>query len=1133
MGADLETAQRQTLNLERLSRVCPVAVIFGGNLMKKTWLAISLTTLILVAISPILRAQNTNSADIRGVVTDPTGAVVPDVTVTVLDIEKGVTREFKTNSAGLYDTGPIFTGTYRVSFSKTGFSQFVRSSVTLDVGMVEINAELKIGGVSQEIVVTNDLPLLKTETGEQSTTLVAKEMQNLPNQGQDWENFVKLIPGATGTTSYMGATGQALSVNGNLPYNAVLNDGASSALSHSGNADVSVFETLQEVQISTSAFSAQYGIGGAVFNQISKGGTNKWHGSLYEYAQNDFFNARSYFQTSAPYTRFHNFGGSIGGPILRDKAFFYFNYDQVINLSASVGFDTVPTAAMRAGDFSALAPIYDPSTTSSAVGTDGKSYIKRTQFAGNKLPALDPVALKIQTFLPAPNVAGTTNATTGITSNNYYYSIRGSQPFKKYFGRFDYQFSPNNRLTASVTKRDNPAIYPGTLPCPIGCYIGDVDSYNSQITDVWNISPRTINELRMGYTNQLNFFKTQSAGKGYPAQLGLQFSQADIFPTINISSYTGLGPGTTATYKEHNFDPSDVVTLIRGNHVLHFGGEYLIFEDNSTAWGNVNGATTGFTSVYTQCTYCVQTKQVAASGNAYADFLLGDIQSWSAQVTPEFAGRQKAPQVFVQDDWKIGHNLTVNLGLRYQIMEGWSDAKNNQRVFDPLITNSATGTLGAMWYPANGDHGRHQLQNNVYDTFLPRVGFAYQIQPGTVIRGGYGLYAYLWSLDTYGSGEGSAFGSQGSVADTTNGIKIVGALSGPSQQFPYIPAGTSNSAFNGQGVSYNQQQTPVAKIQQYNLAVERQIGANMAASIAYVGSKSMNLNFNVDINQVPVSKLAVVDQQSRPFPIFNAVTGSTNNAEANYNSLQLTFQRRLTNNFSFASSYVWSKFLDEYDSSAWGSRGGTQTYQNAYDPHANYGPSNFDTRNAFKGNAIYLLPFGRGQRFLNKNRFIDEAVGGWQVASNYVLQSGNPITITVPSSLAQSYAQSGNLYPNSTGAPNVAPRTIQEWFNPAYNTATTTVPGASFSIPANGTFGNNERNSIVGPGQIIFDLSAGKTFNLWAERYKFQLRVDAINALNHANFGNPGVSLGTGSAGVISSTTNNGRNLQLGGRFSF
>jgi hypothetical protein len=1094
--------------------------------MKRFWLTIPVVAFALAIISPAGWAQNTNSADIRGVATDPTGAAIPDVTVTVLDLDKGVTTGYKTNRDGLFDTGPIVTGTYKITFVKPGFGEYIRSSVTLDVGTITINAEMKVGGVTEEVVVNTDVPLIKTETGEQSTTLVAKEMQNLPNQGQDWQNFVKLIPGATGTTSYTGATGQALSVNGNLPYNAVLNDGASSSLSHSGNADVSVFETVQEVQISTSAFSAQYGIGGAVFNQISKGGSNKWHGSFYEYAQNDFFNARSYFNRPPavlPYLRFHNFGGSVSGPVIHDKAFFYFNYDQVINQSASSGFITVPTVAMRSGDFTGLAPIYNPATTAYAVGTDGKTYINRTQFPNNKLPSLDPIAIKILAYYPKPNVAGTTDPKTGITANNYNYSYRGSQPFKKYFGRFDYQFAPNNRLTASVTKRDNPAFYPSSIGCPINCYVGDVDSYNSQITDVWNISPSMINELRIGYTNQLNFFATQTAGKGIPAALGLQFSHADIFPTVNVSSYQQLSPGTTAVYKEHNFDPSDVVTMIRGHHVLHFGGEYLIFEDNSTAWGNVNGTTTTFTGTYTQCTYCVQTGAAVASGNAVADLLLGNIQSWSASVTPEFAGRQKAPQVFAQDDWKLRPNLTVNLGIRYQIMEGWSDAKKNQRTFDPLITNSSTGTLGAMWYAANADNGRTQLQNNVYDTFLPRVGFAYQVHPTTVIRGGYGLYAYLWSLDTYGSGEGSALGASGTYNDPTNGFTPAGALSGTNPQFTYVSASTLNSNFTGptSSISYNQQQTPVSKIQQYNFAVEHQIGANMAASIAYVGSKSMNLNFNVDVNQVPESKLAVVDQQFRPFPQYASITGSTNNADANYNSLQVTFQRRLTNNFSFATSYVWSHFLDEYDSSAWGSRGGTQTYQRASDLHANYGASNFDVRNAFKGNAIFLLPFGHGRQFLNSNKFLDEAVGGWQIASNYLLQTGNPVTLTVTGA-NNSYAGSGSWYPNQIGDPRAAPRNIAKWYNTA-----------AFAAPTPGTFGNNHRNNIYGPGQIIFDLSAGKTFNLWAERYQFQLRVDAINALNHANFSNPGTAIGSGGAGVITGTTNGGRLLQLGGRFSF
>lgn len=307
-------------------------------------------------LSPAAFAQSTNSGDIRGIATDDTGSAIPDATVTVLNVDKGITTTYTTNGAGLFDTGPIITGPYKLTFTKDGFAPFVREGINLQVGIVTVNAKLGVGSVQQEVVVTTDVPLIKTETGEQSTLLDAKEMQQRPNVGQDWQNFIKFLPGTTGTSQF-GATGQALSSNGNLPYNSVLADGASSGLSHSGNADVSVFETVQEVNVSTSSFSAQYGQGGVIMNQISKGGTNKFHGSLYEYAQNDFFNAKSYFQTTKPYLRYHNFGGSIGGPVLKDKAFFYFNADKIINKSASTGFITVPTLAMRQGDFSALQTI--------------------------------------------------------------------------------------------------------------------------------------------------------------------------------------------------------------------------------------------------------------------------------------------------------------------------------------------------------------------------------------------------------------------------------------------------------------------------------------------------------------------------------------------------------------------------------------------------------------------------------------------------------------------------------------------------------------------------------------------------------------------------------------------------------
>ena len=365
-------------------------------------------------------AQNTNSGDIRGSVTDSTGAVLPGVTVTVLDVDKNVTHTYVTNSSGLYDTGSIVPDNYTLTFTKDGFETYVRGPIVLMVGTTGIDAQLKVGAVSSKVVVTTNTPLLQTETGSQSTTLTAKSMQLLPQVGEDWQNFIILMPGTSGTPQNASNSlnpGQVASVNGNLPYSSVLADGATTTLPMSQNSDVTVFETTSEVKIDTSAFSAEYGVGGVLYNQITKGGTNQFHGTAYEYFQNDALNAAPYAfgqQTTVPVLRYNNFGGSIGGPILRNRMFFYFDYDKTKDFGgASYGFETVPTAAELSGDFTGLPTIYDP-TTQVITNTPGGPVVTRQSFAdeygnGNKIPSnlIDPVATAIQGYFPKPNATGT------------------------------------------------------------------------------------------------------------------------------------------------------------------------------------------------------------------------------------------------------------------------------------------------------------------------------------------------------------------------------------------------------------------------------------------------------------------------------------------------------------------------------------------------------------------------------------------------------------------------------------------------------------------------------------------------------------------------------------------------------
>ena len=1117
-------------------------------------------------------AQSTNSGDIRGTVTDTSGALIPGVTVTVVNVDTGVTHAFTTNDAGLYDTNSIVAGSYTVTFSKDGFGKLVRGPVSVQVGFTTVNGEMKVGAMTQEVTVSADVALLKTETSEQSTTMEAKSMSQLPQvaggSGVSWENFMILLPGATGNAdSSQGSSnpGQEVAINGNLPYSNILADGASTTLSHSQNANPAVFETVAELQVNSSSFSAQYGIGGVIFNQITKGGTNQFHGSVYDYFQNDALTAHSQFQTGKiPFLRYNNFGFSIGGPILKKKMFFFFDYDQIVDHGNSTGTNDVPTVAVMGGDFTGMQTIYDPTTQTIGIDSLGNPYPIRQSFAseygnGNMIPStlFDKVSAAVQQFYPTPTnhiPSGTflpgNIGQEGVLKQNFFASQQTSAPYRKFFGRLDYDITSKNRLSMSDTQSDTPQMYPNQVSaCPIGCQTGDVDNNNAQITDVWNISPTTVNEARFGFTAQLNYFADLALNKGYASQLGWQFAKADDFPAINFTGtfpYAWLDPSSNSVYKEFTFDPSDVVTMIRGKHILHFGGEILAYQNNSTAWGNTNAGTTFYSGQYTQ-QWALDSNGVAGpvggTGMEYADFLLGYVNSWNAGISPEYGARLKSPQIFVQDDWKIRPNLTLNLGLRYQINHGWTEVHNNMSSFDPTVINPADQTLGAYWFGTTGANGRRALQANVFNTLQPRVGFAWAYDSKTTLRGGFGLYSYTWSLDTYGGnntafGMGAAISSSGSLSDQTNGITPVTKLDGPGTVFgtsnalPFVTAPTDASALNGQDVGYVQYHAPVPRIMQWNLSVQRAISTDFVAELAYVASHGSGLSFPTDLNQVPQDKLSSNDSGDRPYPNFHSIglnPSSTNNAISNYNSLQASITKRMTHGLSLSFNYVWSHMLDDMDSSGWGNRAGPQPYQIANNPSANYASSNFDVRHAFKGYAVYELPFGHGKQFLSNNRALDEVVGGWELAGTVILQTGNPFTIT---SNQNTFALAGSAFPNWVDGVDAytGGHSRTNWFNVA-----------AFSVPANGTFGNVRRNSLYGPGINVFNLSASKSFGVpFKEGIKVEFRADAQNVFNHPSFGTPGninLSGNTGEpfsgATPLTSTTVSGRNLQLALRVSF
>ncbi|MGA9474110.1 MAG: TonB-dependent receptor, partial [Terriglobales bacterium] len=503
-------------------------------------------------------SQSRNTGEIRGTVTAG-GAVVPAATVTVTNNDTGESKDFVTNHDGIYDTVSTPAGNYTITVTAKGFKKTVIGPVTLQVDVITENAALDVGAVSETVTVeAGGVPLLETETSHLGSVLEAKTIQELPQigagiTGNDWANFNILLPGAAGTSTAPGSegsgaynAGDAVSINGNLPnYANYLQDGGVVQLPVSNNVDNTLFEAIQEVQVTTSSFSAEYGIGGAVFNQITKGGTNGFHGSAYEFFQNDYLNAAPYFgvplgpggsliPAKPSVLRYDEWGGSIGGPILKNKLFFYFVRDKIHNNGSNPPTEgNTPTLAERgmgtaypgAFDFSAagLPTLYDPATTVCSPTCTRTSFAAENTgaLAGvNAIPAdrIDPVAAKILGFYPLPNAGA-----PGALTSNYSTVLPTPNPNLRYFGRIDYDFSQKHRLSFSISQKDNPGVNKyGPFACPLSCFSGDIDGYNAQATITSEISPRMVNELRMAYTKQGNWFVPDTIGFDAQSTLGLQ-----------------------------------------------------------------------------------------------------------------------------------------------------------------------------------------------------------------------------------------------------------------------------------------------------------------------------------------------------------------------------------------------------------------------------------------------------------------------------------------------------------------------------------------------------------------------------------------------------------------------------------
>ena len=849
--------------------------------------------------------QNRNAGEIRGTVLDSSGAVVPGVTVAATKISTGVVTTATTGSSGVYDIPWVETGVYSVTFTKTGFETVLQNNVDIHVGFVTVDATMKVGSVATTITVTSTRELLQTESSEKNLVLPTMQVEDLPNVGHDYGAYMLLVPGANPGQGGAGdfSNGANIGINGSQAAEAsFLLDGGTFTYpgSYNGNTGVPL-EDIGEVNINASNMGAEYGNGMFSFSVITKSGTNQFHGSGFEFVQNNVFNSRTFFSPTMAPTRWNEFGGTIGGPIKKDKAFFFFSYQRNPVVGYNASFYTYPTAAMREGNFSdpTFPQLYNPATTTMAGGQS-----VRQPFPGNIISPIDMVSSNIQNYYPMPQ--------TNALFNNYFANDKYPSTENWYNFKVDVNISAKQRLMYSgmltneyqvQTAPDNPIntldIWSPTAP-------------TMQLTHTYTITPSLVNEFRVAYNRGAVYNWGPDFQKGYPQKLGLNNAVVNAFPNISISgvvSPSGIGTAPSNGLWQNNGALTDTLDWIKGKHAIKMGGEYDKWQVNQDPFDFVDAGNFSFDGQFTAGPVPTAATSV---GLGYADFLLGLPNSWNVLSGPETGGRVWNLQLFIQDSFKLRPNLTLNFGVRYLNQEGWTEEHDHIAQFDPTLTNAATGTLGAVWF--GGEDGRRNVQAPQHAVFTPRVGFAWSPKSTWTVRGGYGLYSFPWGDQNYfGSGQGEdGWFIQGTETSTDLITPIFTMTQGPPLPVypPANPHTAPNSLLNGQNLLYNPYHVPITYMNQWQFGVQHQ-WAGVLIDVAYVGSSFLNLGFGLDYNQVPESKLGPGNAQlMRTYPQFSAISGVSFNGRSSYNALQIGVRKPMSHGFSILTNYAYSHSLD-------------------------------------------------------------------------------------------------------------------------------------------------------------------------------------------------------------------------------
>jgi Carboxypeptidase regulatory-like domain/TonB dependent receptor-like, beta-barrel len=1068
-----------------------------------------------------LGSAQLTTGKIVGTVKDSSGAVVPKVLIKALNTETKITRETVSSDVGTYELLLLPPGRYELSAERATFKRYVRRPVTVEVNQgSRVDVELQIGVVSQTAEVAGEAIQVQSTTATLGKVMSEKLIEDLPLNGRNFSDLGLLQNGVAPIQPGRGFTLNAYNVNGarDSMNNFLLDGVANSELEGNTLQIKPAVDALAEFKIQTNLFSAEYGRNsGAVVNAVIKSGTDSFHGALWEFLRNDRLDAKDFFANNVSPLKRNQFGGDIGGPILKDRSFFFFSYEGFRERRGVTQATTVPNDAHRAGVFGASAQIKNPTNSGCTAGGN----VPGTNFVGGTIPdaCISPVAKAILKLYPQPN-AGGENFTSSPSAKNdsKQFILRIDHLLRKtdqIFGRYIYD--NNNQVNPFQPGGTAPAQFPGFSETLIN------RNQNFAFGYTHTFSTNLLNDFHAGFSRTYN--PTAYPNTPKPKDVGINFPVPDNvgLTDIRITGYSGVGNTVQGPFRYvfNTYQYHDTLILVHGKHTVKTGGEVRWHQENVryqyTEAGNML-----FTGNFT--------------GNGLADFLLGESVSFTygSLRRDVLYQRWKAFSVFGQDDLRVTAKLTLNLGLRWEYTTPMID-KNGQTstVFiDKQPTFGVPGS-GVATTVLAGDKSRGLCDKCGYFPdkrgFQPQLGFAYDVfgNGKWAVRGGYGIF-----FTEFGSNLvlqnllQPPFTTFPTVTDS-GGVGFV-RLADPTCGGTCVPPGSGLVVVTDPHIR-------TSYMQQYNLTLQHELGAGFLLEAGYVGTlgrkllnfRDRNQPFVVPVNGQPPSESNL--EQRRPFPGFGSLFESKSWGNSSYSALITNINKRFSNGFTFLTGYTWSKCIDQ--ASQFHSGGGSVidpfVPQDEYNLAAERGLCAFDVPHRFTFSGSIELPFGSGKRFLNRRGLTDKLVGGWRMSPIVVLSHGVPLTVRDNSDPCLTRIPFfASCRPNRVGDPNLDNRTPNNWINKA-----------AFQVQPLGTFGNAGRGILFADGAENVDLNFAKVTGI-TERTSLEFRAEFYNLFNHPQFGVPDLDFSAGNNpnfGKIFSTArfSNAREIQFGLKLYF